>query len=279
MLESGMENQILTYPPWFESISDYEAWMRASGRPPGSIYLRGYHLRRFAHETRVAPFDVTLDLLVEFLGSHGWAKSTQHSWRSTFRAFYEWAHITGRCESNPASRLPSVAPPIGKPRPASEDALAEGFQHADPRIALMLHLAASAGLRCCEIAQVNTDDLVEDLDGWSLRVTGKGGRLRVVPLSRRLALALRALPHGYAFPGQKRGHLSAAYVSKLISGVLPEGVTAHMLRHRFASRAYVGAGRDIRAVQELLGHASVATTQVYTKVPDGALRAGVEAAA
>jgi site-specific recombinase XerC len=108
-------------------------------------------------------------------------------------------------------------------------------------------------------------------------VLGKGSRHRVVPLTRRLALELRALPHGYAFPGRIDGHLSAAYISKLVSRALPEGATAHMLRHRFASRAY-SAQRDIRAVQELLGHSSVATTQVYTKVPDGALRAAVDAA-
>lgn len=72
--------------------------------------------------------------------------------------------------------------------------------------------------------------------------------------------------------------LSPAYVSKLISRALPAGVTAHMLRHRFASAAYRGE-RDIRTVQELLGHSNVATTQVYTAVPDGALRAAVEAAA
>ncbi|WP_022899139.1 tyrosine-type recombinase/integrase, partial [Humibacter albus] len=79
------------------------------------------------------------------------------------------------------------------------------------------------------------------------------------------------------FPGRVDGHLSAAYVSKLISRALPEGVTAHPLRHRFASRAYA-AERDIRAVQELLGHASVATTQIYTAVPDAALRRAALAA-
>lgn len=274
-----MSNEIATLPTWQLPLHDYIAWMRAAGRPDSTIYQRSYQLRRFAHETRSDPFEVTLDMLVEYLGSHSWGKSTQHAVRTTLRGFYAWAHISGRIRSNPARRLPSVAPPAGKPRPASEDAIDEGLKNGDARVRLMLELAAGAGLRCCEIAQVSTDDLVDDLEGWSLRVTGKGSRLRVVPLSRRLALALRSLPSGYAFPGNKAGHLSAAYVSKLMSEALPDGVTAHMLRHRFASRAYVGSGRDIRAVQELLGHASVATTQVYTKVPDGALRAGVEAAA
>lgn len=279
LIDSGMKTEIPTQPSWRDPLSAYIAWMRAAGRPDSTIYQRSYQLRRFAAETRVEPFEATLDLLVAYLGSHSWGKSTQHAVRSTLRGFYAWAHLTGRSDVNPAERLPSVAPPQGKPRPASEDALEVGLRAADERVKLMLYLAAGAGLRCCEIARVHTDELVEDLDGWSLRVTGKGGRRRVVPLSRRLALTLRALPHGFVFPGQIDGHLSGSYVSKIVSAVLPEGVTAHMLRHRFASRAYVGSGRDIRAVQELLGHASVATTQVYTKVPDGALRAGVEAAA
>jgi integrase len=199
--------------------------------------------------------------------------------RSTLRGFYEWAHFTGRAPSNPADRLPKVGTPAGRPRPAPEDAVEAGLHALDERVRLMVMLAAQAGLRCIEVSKVHSDDVVQDLDGWSLHVLGKGGRRRVVPLTRRLALELRGLPHGYAFPGNIDGHLSAAYVSKLVSRALPEGVTAHMLRHRFASRAYVGSGRDIRAVQELLGHSSVATTQVYTKVPDGALRAGVEGAA
>ena len=279
LVDSGMTNLIPTSVPWATPLADYLAWLRAAGRPPSTLYQRSYQLRRFAHETHVEPFEATLDLLVEYLGSHSWGKATQHAVRSALRGFYEWAHITERIGQNPARRLPQIRQPIGKPRPADDDSLEHGLRAADARVKLMLELAAGAGLRCCEIARVSTDDLVEDLDGWSLRVLGKGGRIRVVPLTRRLALALRSLPSGYAFPGQVEGHLSGAYVSKLVSLVLPDGVTAHMLRHRFASRAYVGSGRDIRAVQELLGHSSVATTQVYTAVPDGAKRAGVEAAA
>jgi site-specific recombinase XerD len=263
---------------WVEPLEAYSEWMRAAGRPESTRYQRLYHLRRFAGAVQRRPFEVGLDDIVHYLGSQAWGNATKHSARSTLRGFYQWAVLVERVEADPTVRLPRIRQAAGKPRPASEDALSAGLRAADERVELMLRLAAGAGLRCSEVARVHSRDLEQDLDGWSLRVRGKGGRVRVVPLSRALALALRSLPSGYAFPGQIDGHLSAAYVSKLMSAALPAGVTGHMLRHRFASRAYVGAGRDIRAVQELLGHASVATTQVYTAVPRGALRAGVEAA-
>jgi integrase len=263
---------------WGTALDEWAGWMRAAGRPESTIYQRTYHVRRFARETGADPFAVALGELVDYLGGQPWANATRHSARSALRGFYEWAAVTGRVGSSPAARLPRVSVPSGKPRPAHDDAYQTGLSRADDRTRLMLQLAAGAGLRCGEVARVHSRDIEQDLDGWSLRVRGKGGRVRVVPLTRALALALRSLPSGYAFPGQDHGHLSAAYVSKLMSRALPRGVTAHMLRHRFASRAYVGTGRDIRAVQELLGHASVATTQVYTAVPSGALRAGVEAA-
>lgn len=280
LIESGMRTEIPTIPTWREPLGAYLDYLRAAGRPNSTIYIRSYQLRRFALEVGRPPFDVTLDDMVSYLSSHEtWSKSTRHAVRSALRSFYEWAHHTRRARRNEAKRLPVVTPPLGRPRPAPEAAIAESLRGAPERVRLMINLGAQAGLRCCEIATVHTENLVEDLDGWSLKVTGKGGRRRVVPLTRQLAFALRALPAGWVFPGQVDGHLSPAYVSKLVSDALPSGVTAHMLRHRFASKAYIGAGRDIRAVQELLGHSSVATTQVYTAVPDGAKRAGVEAAA
>ncbi len=79
-------------------------------------------------------------------------------------------------------------------------------------------------------------------------------------------------------PGRTDGHLSPAHVGKLVSAALGPNRSTHTLRHRFASRAYA-ADRDILAVQELLGHACVATTQIYTLVLDGALRAAAQVAA
>lgn len=273
----GMGKQLPIPPAWQQPLDDFVGWLRAAGRPESTIYLRQYQLVRFATTTGLEPYDATLDVLIEYLASHGWSANTRRATRSGLRGFYRWAHATGRMPANPAELLPVVAAPLGRPRPAAEDDVTAGLRAADDRVRLMVKLAATAGLRCCEIACVASSDVRRDLVGYSLVVHGKGNKTRVVPIAD--VLAARILDAGgWLFPGQVDGHLSAAYVSKLVSRVLPDGVTAHMLRHRFASRAY-SADADIRAVQELLGHASVATTQVYTQVPDDHLRRAMLAAA
>jgi site-specific recombinase XerD len=268
------------HPPaaWLRELDDYYAWLRSAHTSPGTIKLHSYHLRRFA-TLHPHPYAVKRDDLIDYLGSGDWSAGYQRSIRTTLKAFYGWAREEKRIRKNPTKKLHKIAVPPGVPRPASEEDVAAGLEIADERVRLMIRLAAQAGLRCCEIAVVHTDDLIRDLVGWSLAAHGKGDKTRIVPLNPGLAADLLGMPEGYVFVGQIDGHLSAAYVSKLISRALPEGVTAHPMRHRFASVAYEGTGGDIRAVQELLGHASVATTQIYTKVPDGAKRRGVLAAA
>ncbi|MET0725937.1 MAG: tyrosine-type recombinase/integrase [Leifsonia sp.] len=142
----------------------------------------------------------------------------------------------------------------------------------------MLRLAHDAGLRRREIAMLHSDDMFEDLDGWSLRVHGKGDKERDVPLTLRLGFDLRALGHGYAFPGQIDGHLSPRRVGELAVDVLPSPWTIHTLRHSFATRAY-GVDSDLFVVQELLGHASPATTRIYVQVRSERLRSTVAAIA
>jgi integrase len=145
---------------------------------------------------------------------------------------------------------------------------------ADTRGRLMLRLAALVGLRACEIATVHTGNLVEDL----LRVTGKGGKVRVVPvLDPELTSAIRKAG-GWLFPGRIDGHLSAGYVSRLLGEMLPDGWTGHTLRHRFGTRAYAGT-RDLLAVGELMGHTRPETTRRYVELPGDALRLAAAAAA
>ena len=143
----------------------------------------------------------------------------------------------------------------------------------------MILLAVRCGLRCREICQVHTNDLFEDLIGWSLIVHGKGDKQRVVPAPDDVRVAIQSRENEYLFPGQIDGHLSPARVSELISEALPPGVTAHMLRHRYATRAYQLGGRDLRAVQHLLGHAYSTTTEIYVQTDDAAVRRAALAAA
>ena len=133
-----------------------------------------------------------------------------------------------------------------------------------------------------------------DLVGEQLLVRGKGGHHRLVPLHPRLLAELHAErvlriegrsgtgwtgpyvhPEGYLFPSALTPDpLTAKWVGRIAQRVLPAGWTLHTLRHRFATQAY-GAQRDLRAVQELLGHAKPETTARYAAVPDGAKLAAV----
>ncbi|ARG95769.1 tyrosine-type recombinase/integrase, partial [Mycobacterium kansasii] len=136
--------------------------------------------------------------------------------------------------------------------------------NADRRTELMLRLAGEAGLRRAEIAQVHTADL---MDGGALLGHGKGGKNRVVPISTYLVALIRQAPAGWLFPNTPDRHLTPEHVGKIISRALPDNWTAHTLRHRMASRAFRGS-RNIRAVQALLGHESILTTQRYVAICD-----------
>ena len=119
-----------------------------------------------------------------------------------------------------------------------------------------------------------------------LLVHGKGGKKRVVPISDSLAQAIRRGPAGHTpgapadgwlFPARDNGPVTAQYVGQLVADALPDNWTMHTLRHRFATRAYRGT-RNLRAVQVLLGHESIATTERYCAVDDSEIRAAMVAA-
>jgi integrase len=134
-------------------------------------------------------------------------------------------------------------------------------------------------MRRAEVAQCHLNDLLRDDGGWSLLIHGKGGKQRVVPIPLGMADAIRAFcAGGFLFPGQIDGHISAHYVGKQLSALMPAGWSMHKLRHRYASRGLAGTG-DLLAVRDALGHASVATTQIYTAVAKNGVRAVSEAAA
>lgn len=268
---SGM-NMLTVNSVWAEAISAWDTWLRSAGKSSETRYTRSYHLRRLAHDhPDVHPWKITEDHLVDWMGAHKWKPETRRSYRSSLRVFFRWAQARGHITVDPAHLIEAVKVPRAKPRPCPNDVAADALDTVDPRVKLMLLVLVFTGVRRGELCRMHTNQIERNLHGWQLRVVGKGGHERLIPIDEHLAATLRLLPHGWFFPGQIDGHLSASYVGKLVSRAMSAGWTAHTLRHRYATLVYA-VERDIRATQELLGHASVVTTQIYTYVPEESLR-------
>ncbi|NUJ86936.1 tyrosine recombinase XerC [Plantibacter sp. MCCC 1A11337] len=244
---------------------------------------------------------VTLDLLRDWLwaaSEAGSSKATLARRTATAKAWSAWLLRTGRVASDVAARLRS--PKTGRTLPrvvgrgpfddllaGLEDRAASGEPNALRDLAVVELLYASA-LRVSELCGLDRDDL--DLDRLTVRVTGKGDKERVVPFgvpaqsaivdyltSARPQLVARAAandrgptPGAALFLGARGGRLGPRSVYTLVARLLdavPGGGPAgpHALRHTAATHLLDG-GADLRAVQELLGHASLATTQIYTHV-------------
>jgi integrase len=255
---------------WSELLAAYVIEQRARGASTETIRTRMSYLRRWAAEHEPAAPRVEL---VEWLAHPEWAPGTRKSAQGALRSFYRWAVLAGHLEVNPAAELDPVTVPRRRPRPAAESQVAAGKDAADPDTALMVELAAHAGLRRAEIARVRREDLTED---GKLYVRGKGGKDRVIPVNPHTRRAIEARPAGWLFPGRFSGHMHPATVQKHVKAAA--GVSPHPLRHRFATRAYAGT-RNLFAVQDLLGHASPETSRVYVALADDALLEAVMAAA
>lgn len=255
---------------WIETIAAFIGYLQAAGRSAGTIRLRRWQIQRLATAFPESPWTITSPELISYMGRDTWRPEYRKSMRGAIRTFYEWAVTVGWLVDSPAAKLPSVRCPAGRPRPTPDVVLHEALEKASQREALMLKLGAYAGLRISEIAKVHSSHV----DGDRLRVIGKGGKQRDVPLHPVLLDELCSQPPGWIFPGKIDGHLSPGHVGVLLSRVLGPGWTAHKLRHRFATAAYA-VERDLIAVQELLGHASLTSTAIYTLMPYDALSRAV----
>jgi len=260
---------------WMPSVERWCSTMRASGLSSDTVYLRRAHVAQLARAVMIAPDEVALDDVLVWLGTQHWSRETRRSRRSSLRQFF--ASI-GRHDV--AAGLPRVKPTEPLPRPIPERELQVGLERADERTRLMLRMAAEAGMRRGEIAASHCLDVTRGRDGHEILVHGKGGKERLVPISDALAATIRLRAGGdWVFPGgTTAGHVSAAWVGKLATRALPAPWTLHKLRHRFATAVHDEVG-DLVVVQQLLGHASLATTQRYVAVNRARLRAAVRAVA
>lgn len=205
---------------------------------------------------------------------------------SHHRQFYRWAVREGFRNDDPTVRidLPRVSRHV--PRPISDRALANALAAADVDMAAILSLAAFEGFRACEIAGLDWSEVGTRHDSNPvLRIAeGKGGHARIVPLSGPMTAALEQLPHRRGpvirrLDG-KAGRNASHRISQRANDYLHTmGITdtLHQCRHRFGTTMY-RACRDIRAVQEAMGHASPVTTAIYTLAASDVTVAAVEAA-
>jgi integrase/recombinase XerC len=261
---------------WTDALDEWLTSLRAGGQSSTTLRTRRQHVAQFARNGgHDDPFTVTGDELIAWLGANTWKPETRYGHVGSLRSFYAWARHRSFVQTDPARELPKIRRTPPRARPLPDDHAAAALGVCDEREALMIRLAGEHGLRRAEIAVVHTRDVTHDLLGYSLTVHGKGGRIRYVPLADDVADAILDAA-GYAFPGKIDGHLSPWWVGKLVARLLPAGWATHTLRHRFATVTYA-KDHDVFAVQELLGHASPATTLRYVALPDDAKRRLVDA--
>ncbi|EWC43128.1 tyrosine recombinase XerC [Pseudomonas stutzeri] len=199
---------------------------------------------------------------------------------SSVRGLYRYLNQEGICQHDPAAGLSAPKGERRLPRLLDTDRAMQLLDGGveDDFIALrdqaMLELFYSSGLRLSELVGLNLDQL--DLGAGLVRVLGKGSKVRELPVGRKARealqawLPLRALanpPDGAVFVGQQGRRLGARAVQLRVrqAGVreLGQHLHPHMLRHSFASHL-LESSQDLRSVQELLGHADIGTTQIYT---------------
>jgi integrase/recombinase XerD len=204
---------------------------------------------------------------------------------AVLRRFFAFLAEEGHRDDDPGAALPR--PHIGRPLPRTlnhhevdrlfevvETHLRERPGAAALRLAALVELLYGSGLRATELVSLPRNALRDDQPYLILR--GKGGRERLVPISDRARAAVASwratVPAAslWLFPSG-RSHLSRVRLFQLIralaaeAGIAPERVSPHVLRHAFATHLLEG-GADLRALQMLLGHADIATTQIYTHV-------------
>jgi integrase len=267
-------------------VGEHLQHLRLRGLAEGSIYARQRALARLARTLpcpllEAGPAELAAWRAGLQIGPHAIVAYVSHA-----RQFYAWAVAEGLAELNPAKGLP--VPRRGRllPRPIGEPELGAALAEAPPRIRPWLVLAGWAGLRAKEIALLRREHVLEAGPRPVILVAAdatKGSSERLVPLSRFVIRELSPIlpPRGWVFarrdgqPGPNQpwviSHVANRYLHE--QGI---AATLHQLRHRFGSQAYA-AGRDLRAVQELMGHRRPETTAGYAAYDQAAAAAAVEA--
>ncbi|MGH2734203.1 MAG: site-specific tyrosine recombinase XerD [Actinomycetota bacterium] len=303
---SANSSSTLTFPRLLDEFLTHIAVERGLAQNTVLAYKRDLATwLEFCTVRKLDPIEASGDDVTEFLGAlrsgsppatKPFASSTVARMLVALRSIYRFATAEGYLEADPTELLGSPKQPRSIPKAIRVDEVERLLELPQSdllgrRDRAILETLYGAGLRISELVGLDVDDV--DLDGGSVLVRlGKGSKSRRVPLGRaaggavgdyqsvsRATLVARAKGpggRGALFLNSRGGRLSRQGCWKILKGYarqagLGDKVSPHTLRHSFATHM-LDAGADIRVVQELLGHASLATTQVYTLVSDGRLR-------
>lgn len=295
-----------TLDSWTDEFLTYCASERGLAANTVAAYRRDLAVwRAYCVRSKLAPEDVTTDKVTDYLerlrkgkppASKRYSSSSVARMLVSVRALHRFLVREGYIESDPTARVgsPKRTRSLPKAIPVEEiEALLEtpGDHLLGRRDRAILETLYGCGLRISELVALDVDDV--DLEAKTLLVrAGKGSKARRIPLGRALQRAVgeyanqsrpelskrsaSATSRGSLFLNARGGRLSRQGCWKILkaharAAGLAERVSPHTLRHSFATHMLDG-GADIRVVQELLGHASLATTQVYTLVSDSRLR-------
>jgi site-specific recombinase XerD len=287
-------------PRWVAALGSWERWLGARSAAPKtrSAYLADVtQLALWAGGHGLGPAEVDHKRLRVFAGvlsERGASKATVARKLASVRSFYRHLVDRGELEASPADLVASPKRDQHLPRVLKEaevGALLDSIPASTPlelRDRAMFELAYAAGLRAEELTKLDLGDV--DFDSEQARVHGKGGKERLVPVGEQAARALAAyLDRGRPLLARESERAEAAvFLSKsgrrlgtpdlrrrlrawTARAGVPPGATPHTLRHSFATHLLEG-GADLRTIQELLGHATISTTQTYTRVESRRLR-------
>ena len=283
---------------WGDALRLFESDLRRRGAADKTLRAYGVDLRqlaRWATAQRVRPEAVDLRVLRRYaarLGDDRPAATTVARKLAAIRAFYRVMREHGLVTQNPADLLSAPKRPQKLPRalkPSEVAGLLDRIPAATPlemRDRAIFEVAYACGLRAEELVNLDVGSI--EFDAETVRVEGKGSKTRLVPVgesalkavSRYLERARPALAAGDREPAlflSKSGRrLSSSDVRRRLRtwerhAEVQGGISPHALRHSFATHLLEG-GADLRAIQELLGHASVSTTQIYTRVDSARLK-------
>lgn len=283
---------------WEAALSAYDRDLRARGSAELTRKAYGIDLGGFAEwagEQGLDPGDVRYRDVRRFgagLSNAGAAPATVGRKLAAVRGLFGYLVRTEKVGANPAELVSSPKRSEKLPQVLTTEqmrVLLERIPAHTPlelRDRAMLELAYSCGLRCEEI--VNLDEGSLDFETEQLRVLGKGSKERLLPVGEPAQRALRRYldkgRHALAVDKRERAlflsksgrRLSNSDITRRLGlwtreAALAAGVSPHSLRHSFATHLLEG-GADLRTIQELLGHASISTTQVYTRVDAARLR-------